>query len=526
MQQLLNRIIPVLLIVCCLPAIAQAEEADVRIKLKIGKDTTFFTKPVTDDGIIDYVAALNQHYGEGVKSEDNAFALLALLHPEQTPETPEDQVIYRDRLFKALAIEPGKPMPSLLTKWAYAADAGISEQDFETMIDTALARPWRAEVLPHVDTWLKSNRAVLDQVGVALDRPHYFAPLIRTAEDESLVGILLPQLGHLREASRLMVVRGMFGLSKNDVTVALEEATRLQKFGKLVSNEPTLIGVLVGISIQNMHRDLIQGIADRGELPHEQAIHYLDAYERIGTVDAINRAMNLTERSMTLDTIQRAWAGSGTNLHFFIGQGGHGARRAARRLELAVQSSFFDINHSLRSINQRYDELAAIIEIADPVDRANAHEAFHQRVSIPDGLERISTLFRISASGELPDGWTTQRFTDEVTGVFTLLLMANAESALRSQRRSQTRQLVQATAIALLGYRDRHGELPKSLDALVPTYLKQVPIDFATGDPLVYRVEADGTALVYSLGDNLKDDGGVDDYADGDIAIRIGVPKP
>ena len=98
-------------------------------------------------------------------------------------------------------------------------------------------------------------------------------------------------------------------------------------------------------------------------------------------------------------------------------------------------------------------------------------------------------------------------------------------AGLRTQNRANARRLVEATAIALLGYRDQHGVLPDSLEALVPVYFDAVPIDFATDKPLIYRVNKDGSALVYSIGDNLKDDGGVDDYTTGDIAIRIGTGK-
>jgi len=71
-------------------------------------------------------------------------------------------------------------------------------------------------------------------------------------------------------------------------------------------------------------------------------------------------------------------------------------------------------------------------------------------------------------------------------------------------------------ALALLGVlayqADHDGEAPASLDALVPRYLDAVPTDpFSAGgaEPLVYRVDAEGSVWLYSRGPDLTDNGGV-----------------
>ena len=45
--------------------------------------------------------------------------------------------------------------------------------------------------------------------------------------------------------------------------------------------------------------------------------------------------------------------------------------------------------------------------------------------------------------------------------------------------------------------------MPASLDALVPDFLPEKSFDTQ-----IYRVNSDGTYLLYDLGDNLLDDGG------------------
>ena len=67
--------------------------------------------------------------------------------------------------------------------------------------------------------------------------------------------------------------------------------------------------------------------------------------------------------------------------------------------------------------------------------------------------------------------------------------------------------LTARTGLACRVFKSRTGEYPENLEALVPGLLAEVPVDPFTGKPLVFRREGKGF-IVYSLGSNLKDDGG------------------
>ena len=64
-------------------------------------------------------------------------------------------------------------------------------------------------------------------------------------------------------------------------------------------------------------------------------------------------------------------------------------------------------------------------------------------------------------------------------------------------------------AIALERFRLAHGNFPESLDALAPQFLQKVPHDVIGGQPLHYRRTDDGQFILYSVGWNETDDGGV-----------------
>jgi hypothetical protein len=70
-------------------------------------------------------------------------------------------------------------------------------------------------------------------------------------------------------------------------------------------------------------------------------------------------------------------------------------------------------------------------------------------------------------------------------------------------------------ATALERFRLAHGEYPESLDALAPQFMEKIPHDIIGGQPLHYRRTSDGQFVLYSVGWNERDDGGVVVFAKG-----------
>ena len=53
------------------------------------------------------------------------------------------------------------------------------------------------------------------------------------------------------------------------------------------------------------------------------------------------------------------------------------------------------------------------------------------------------------------------------------------------------------------------GQYPESLAELVPQFIEQLPADSINGGPMKYRRTNDGKFLLYSVGWNESDDGGI-----------------
>jgi hypothetical protein len=74
---------------------------------------------------------------------------------------------------------------------------------------------------------------------------------------------------------------------------------------------------------------------------------------------------------------------------------------------------------------------------------------------------------------------------------------------------AQTTANQAAIACALERYRLAHGQFPETLSALTPQFMPRPPNDVITGQPYKYRRADDGEFVLYSVGWDEKDDGGV-----------------
>lgn len=108
----------------------------------------------------------------------------------------------------------------------------------------------------------------------------------------------------------------------------------------------------------------------------------------------------------------------------------------------------------------------------------------------------------------------SQKTEGQLTGyhpytIFAKMLIPALSSAAKRVGRAQVTIDQAVVACALERYRLAKGQYPETLDALTPPFLAKVPPDVMDGKPLRYRREADSTYVLYSIGLNGKDDGGI-----------------
>jgi hypothetical protein len=126
--------------------------------------------------------------------------------------------------------------------------------------------------------------------------------------------------------------------------------------------------------------------------------------------------------------------------------------------------------------------------VKDEVDR---------RIISPEVALRVSNALTTEFARRSPYSFYAQMFFPEVVG--TAQKIAVAQTSVDMAR----------TACALERYHLAHSEYPEMLDALAPQFTEKIPHDVINGQPLHYRRTDDGNFLLYSVGWNETDDGGV-----------------
>ncbi len=146
------------------------------------------------------------------------------------------------------------------------------------------------------------------------------------------------------------------------------------------------------------------------------------------------------------------------------------------------------------------------------------NQVHHARMldRVVDVLQRSDPNRCIAAKGSI---WETERIDRTVFDtkgrrphpyriLIDPLLPAFARMHAKTDQCLATGHLA-STVAALERHRVANGGYPKALADLMPRFLPTVPLDPMDGQPLRYRLNADGSFTLYGVGPNHADDGGI-----------------
>jgi hypothetical protein len=152
-----------------------------------------------------------------------------------------------------------------------------------------------------------------------------------------------------------------------------------------------------------------------------------------------------------------------------------------------------------------------LMATADQACYANVQN-YPNRIKEPDGiLDQVNLFIAPNGAGKKLLGLLTPNLDRAVTKSYSLQAIV---AALRLK-------------IALRLYEQKHGQLPTELKALLPEYMKEIPLDPFDGKPFRYSKSA---KAVWSIGSDLKDQGGTMedgaemlDHAGYDLVMPLGI---
>jgi hypothetical protein len=353
----------------------------------------------------------------------------------------------------------------------------------------------RARAAPSVLEDLKSYEVVFAELRSASQRPYARYPVVYDLEDPW--GILIPHLGNLRQVCRRLHLKACAELAAGQSENALEDVKLMLYLTGSVKGEPTLISYLVRIAcLQLATQPIWEGLAEHAwsGAQLQQIQSHLQQYDFVAD---LKRPLD-TERAagfLTVDLIQKKGLG------YLVALENSGGEQVPpdRRRTMANVISFF-IPHGWY-----YQEKLSYCRLFQ-VELEGTYDTAHRRVS-PNRIASNTRELERAIQLRSPVGVFRTVFIDHHV-IAAMLLRPLGRVPLRAAM-AQTAADQTVLACALERYRLANGQFPERLDALVPQFISQLPNDVITGAPYKYRHTASGQFVLYSVGWNEKDDGGV-----------------
>jgi hypothetical protein len=330
---------------------------------------------------------------------------------------------------------------------------------------------------------LSKYNPTIEALRQASRRPYARFPLNYNAQPPAY--ILLAHLAVLRRCTQVLELRAFAELQNNESNQALADVNLMLRLTDSIRDEPFLVSQLVRIAmLQGTVQPIYEGLAEHrwsdaqlAELDTELAnLNFLADFER---------SMR-GERAYQLAVAEFPREGQFRELRqlslFDWGSNPKGEVARVLFFEMCPAGWIYQNELRLCRFYQKwYLPLADVKEMT--VSPAAVGAA--QNALVPE--------FRRRTPENFPERMLLPAFALAVEK------FAYAQSSVDLAR----------VAIALERYRLAHGEYPATLDALAPQFIEKLPHDVIGGGPLHFRRTDDGQFVLYSVGWNERDDGGV-----------------
>jgi hypothetical protein len=515
----------VMLTGACLPLSGRGEDAaPPPLPFRISPETTYATEPLTPTGLVDYVARLNLDFSRGVTPETNAAVLYwkAIGKNEEVLEDPE----FVAPLIRGLGTDPfADEGPTFISLERIARTAGVDVNYsvgtiLGTQYDIAMERPWKPHEAPLVYKWIYVNRKPLEIVHEATKRPHCQFPLLGTAQGDSMICMSFPEIQHFRELPRILSARTLLALGEHRPEDAMSDLLAMHRLARHSAQRGALTSVLVGIAVDSIAHEGDRQLANSESATAEQLIRYAKQLSELSALGDLQRGYQL-ERFAGLDLLQRLTSGElglADDIGLLETFGVKFDSKVINRMMSRLFDHGVDWNEVMIGINHFYDRVQVACDRKEYALRYLALSELEDELAI---RSRAASSPRTLVASVFA---TPQQRADLMTAMSLHTMAPALVQADEAVTRGKARTVLSQVGVAISAYRKANGEFPASLEALVPTYLPKLPHDPYTGQPCVYRIDDEG-AIVYSLGKNLKDDGGKvqhwEDWENHDHVFRV-----
>jgi hypothetical protein len=329
---------------------------------------------------------------------------------------------------------------------------------------------------------LAPAKPLMDEIARYAERPGARFPV----RYEDGISAAIPHVSSLLTMAKYLNLRASASMELGRGADAASDLLLILRMADAIKSEPALIAILVRFSmlnfaIQTIWEGLARGVWDDAQLAALQdRLRGYDLY-----VETANSLRG--ERAIMLSFMESA-----------LGKGGFGK----------FLSSITEISPEGPKVKDTFG--ARLVTTVYPKGWAYSDLAFmagvHQRWI--DSLENRQGPLRPDDFDFLDEEMGRWSFPGKIRHIFSALTLPAINSVVTKAAAVQTGLDETRSALALERYRLVRGDLPETLEALVPEFLAAVPNDVMTGQPLSYRRLSSDNFLLWSVGWDTVDDSG------------------
>ncbi len=305
------------------------------------------------------------------------------------------------------------------------------------------------------------------------------------------MSVLLPHLAGYRLIAHRLNLRARLNAEKNNLNQSFDDIFTCCRLGRHLNRDFIIIEQLVGMAIESISVNTLREILSRYQPDPNSLIGLQSNLEELVSSDDFKISFK-TEKLFIFDEAQRCFTDGIWGSHLYLQRvgsiGGDGASSDFEIIGEAVSNpgvafrvlfTHPDKEQTIKTAEQMYDYFEQI-SVKSPAMLRN------EEIDVENEM-------MVMIKGNL----LLEIFTPAFGRIIEI------------SHRSKMQIYATITIIAAHRYKNDKGSFPDDLNELVAAgYLNDIPIDSFSDRPLVYK-KTDNDFILYSLGRNFADEGGV-----------------
>jgi len=169
-----------------------------------------------------------------------------------------------------------------------------------------------------VSSWLKTNRASLDEIAIAVKGSEFYLPYVNYPGESGVDLSSVDHVNDLKGVCRAYLLRAAFQLEKKDVATAINDLLTCYRLARLFGNGATEVESLSAIGIERLVEEMLLKIIDAGLLTDTQKGMIQDKLRKLPPTTSAAERIKLLPRLALLDWVSRIRDGGPAQLVVFL----------------------------------------------------------------------------------------------------------------------------------------------------------------------------------------------------------------